>query len=425
MNTPNPGCEYPLPDEEIEGPDRVSQALFKESVMTLIDTQGGTLKAITEDTNAAEQVLAIEALVRGIQNSAGTLFEVGLRHGRLTLIEKSRPLSRQIREAVGRSDQILVRHFPFHAFNPPVDLFLRHKGKLSDDLARQRMITQGIDRSAYPVDGASNLNGCELIDLVRLPSVLRSGPAPLNDDGVHVLCNGLNAFVTGIREECASAPFKLRLRRFQYGVSKNRKSLLAYVDHLFDRTARLLVIRLDLSYTSAVSPSQGGDQAVDFQQARDDRNRFLRSMRSNPLFEGLVGYGWKLEYGLEKGFHFHCLFFFNGAERQQDVWLAEAIGEHWKDTVGGNGLYWNCNARKEDYRRLGIGLIDHWDYEKRLNLQQPIDYLTKPDLHLKLVAPNSQRTFGKGEIRTSEGGRKGRPRVLGREAAAMNTLTFR
>jgi hypothetical protein len=136
-----------------------------------------------------------------------------------------------------------------------------------------------------------------------------------------------------------------------------------------------------------------------------------------------VGYAWKMEYGLDKGFHFHILFFFDGSQVHKDIIIARMIGEHWeKDITGGKGLYYNCNAFKADYEEnLGIGMINHFDTELRENLiNEAAVYLIKTDLYSRVIIREREgkkvkmgnaRTFSRGEIKAKSHNR-GRPRAL-------------
>jgi hypothetical protein len=128
----------------------------------------------------------------------------------------------------------------------------------------------------------------------------------------------------------------------------------------------------------------------------------------------MVGYCWKLEYGGEKGFHYHMIFFYDGSKVQQDTNIARMIGEYWMNVITqGKGLYYNCNADKGKYERCGIGTINHYDTELIENLKLAAQYLAKPDDYLRDNASNIEvdRTFGRGVMREKTENR-GRPRKL-------------
>ena len=114
----------------------------------------------------------------------------------------------------------------------------------------------------------------------------------------------------------------------------------------------------------------------------------------------MVGYVWKLEYGADKAFHYHMIFFLDESKHHQDIRIAESIGEIWKDEItNGKGIYWNCNAKKKNYeksKRIATGKIKHDDHELRENLNHMASYLTKPDYFVKLTLSDGARTYQRG-----------------------------
>ncbi|MEQ5303108.1 hypothetical protein ABN238_02725 [Providencia rettgeri] len=65
---------------------------------------------------------------------------------------------------------------------------------------------------------------------------------------------------------------------------------------------------------------------------------------------------------MEKGFHYHALFFFDGQKVRQDITQGKLIGELWQERITDMaGLYFNCNYQKESYHELGIGLLKRTD----------------------------------------------------------------
>lgn len=213
----------------------------------------------------------------------------------------------------------------------------------------------------------------------------------------------LNECVDQIRQEVKSKRFLAKLNSYQRASNKNYKELTVYVDALFERYSRLLVLRVDLSYSKENSKTT---QA----QAKRDRVRLFENARSNKLFGDMVGYIWKLEHGPEKGFHYHMMFFFDGSKVREDVTLARRIGEYWTDVVTkGRGLYYNCNAVKLGYKSCGIGRVDHADANLREGLRNAVVYLTKTDLYMKLQTEG--RGMGKG-LYPSPKDPRGRPRAV-------------
>ena len=217
----------------------------------------------------------------------------------------------------------------------------------------------------------------------------------------------INDVLRRFREEAQSATHKRQLRNFQRAASKNLKGALDYVDHLFERHARLLVVRVDLSWRKDFVKNQTISTAM----ARQHRQRLFKRVKSHPLFQHCLGYIWKLEYGQYKGFHYHMCFFFDGSKVRGDITLARHIGELWeKEITNGQGLYFNCNAIASTYAQSGIGDIHYTDQTKRAVLQKVIAYITKVDTAVRLSLPQGARTFGRGECILRKKETRGRPR---------------
>ena len=104
------------------------------------------------------------------------------------------------------------------------------------------------------------------------------------------------------------------------------------------------------------------------------------------------------------------LFFFDGSKVREDVTLGKGIGDYWRDEVTqGKGVYYNCNARKQDYDSCGLGMVSCYDKIKRAALVESVaSYLVKPDDLAQLMVPERGRVFGKGLV--PEKSAAGRPR---------------
>lgn len=197
-----------------------------------------------------------------------------------------------------------------------------------------------------------------------------------------------NLILKLIKDETSSADFNSYLRDSNKGSEKNFDSLKIFINDLFDNRARLMVVRLDLYYETHNRVSVSELQAhLESEQAIADRERFFYKWKRNPLFEFLVGYVCKVEHGLDKGFHFHTLLIFDGSKVCKDVSLARLVGEYWRDVITeGRGNYNNCNAKKEKYKKLGIGMINYSDKKLRENLLKWVTaYLIKPDLFSQII----------------------------------------
>ncbi|WP_339652177.1 YagK/YfjJ domain-containing protein [Halopseudomonas pelagia] len=245
-----------------------------------------------------------------------------------------------------------------------------------------RLITKKINNSSF------------LFFMSRLNERMEKGSA-------EKVASYLNSIVAEARSEAASEGFKKSVASYSRSSNKNYKALIHYVESLFECYSRMLVLRVDFGYTK-------DNSSVGLDVVAEDLNRFLENRRSNGLFKWMVGYVWKLEYARKKGFHYHMVFFFNGAHVREDVVIAKMVGEYWRDVVTrGRGIYHNCNADKARYKRCGIGMMKHDDGEMREGLHDALQYITKSDKYMKLQV--GKRCMGKGEPPKAKDAR-GRPR---------------
>lgn len=230
------------------------------------------------------------------------------------------------------------------------------------------------------------------------PDSVLAGTEPLHAEK-------LNQFLVDFRAVVRTPQYRKAQVKFERASVKNTRSAHRYVVRLFERYSRLLVVRVDLSY------GEHAKRSVTVQQACDDRERLFRNAKANRLFQHLVGYIWKCEFGNKKRYHYHIFFFFDGAQVRQDVTLAALIGEYWKQHItDGRGCYHNCNAHKEQYTELGIGMVSWNDSRMQQGLLRGIRYLTKADEWIRLALPEHGRSFGKGELPPLPETPRGRPR---------------
>ena len=207
-----------------------------------------------------------------------------------------------------------------------------------------------------------------------------------------------NEFIEVIRTKARSPDFRRIQYDLKYNASRIYRDAERYVRCLFRKHAKLLVIRIDLSYQKEYS------HLITAEKCRQDFARFLNNFRHNKeLSKDKAGYIWSLEYAPAKGFHYHCLFFYNGHEAQSDFYWGKRLGEYWEQ-VAPYGQYWNCNTKekKADYERLGrlgIGRI-HRDEEQTINnLLYIVGYMTKIEQYLLYCELKKCKRFGRGQCK--------------------------
>ena len=321
----------------------------------------GQAMITTDDFDSATYLTVMDDLVRGVVQSEDVLFPVEPAKTVKFIVTR---LGRRVLNQIGslkHHEAEIRKTFPIHRFTPYMDLFIRH---VRENKLEELVATIGLHR------------GDELAGKVGF----------------------LNECIDGIRLEAKSGRFKKIINDHVNLSGQNYKSLVDYINGLFERYPRLLVLRVDFGYEKDGLPWLGHEGYVKYPEIKENRERFFSNRRMNKDFKHMVGYAWKIEFGIRKGFHLHTLLFFNADRVSKDVYKAMQIGKYWNTTITkGTGTFYSCNAVKNEYINLGIGLIRREDGKLRENLLVHVaQYLTKTDYFAKIVAPEIGRTFGKG-----------------------------
>lgn len=243
-------------------------------------------------------------------------------------------------------------------------------------------------------------------------------PHRVNQAGLQGCFAKLNEYVRTIRAQLASSATKRKVAALVRAVDKNFQGLVHYIDAMFECRSRLLVLRMDFSYRKneqefKVSAFTEDDVGRVTSKIAKHRVELVKYLKTKCPELGLVGYAWKLEYGREKGHHYHMMFFLDGAKVREDIVIAKNIGDHWNKIITeGAGLYFNCNRKKDSYRHCGVGMVNYYDAEKIFNLKfKAAIYLTKADFYIGATMPDKSRCFGKGNAPKSVRSGGGRPRL--------------
>lgn len=225
-------------------------------------------------------------------------------------------------------------------------------------------------------------------------------------------------FLDFLKMHLCSEAFAEQLLSKKKRVSENKISLLKYIDALFEYRSKLLVIRLDLSYSDEFKfksidnkVSKPEDALIEIaKQIQQERNQLIKKLKET-YKKDFIGYVWKLEYGSHKGFHYHTIFFLDGSNYRQDITIAQSIGELWKKITKEKGLYWNLNSEKQRFEkndRVATGMIKHDDKQLRQNLERMATYLVKTDYFAKTVLSDKSHTYDRGQSPRKK--KIGRPR---------------
>jgi|GEM_PF-898967 len=220
-----------------------------------------------------------------------------------------------------------------------------------------------------------------------------------------------NHLVDTIRKEWKTNKTQAKLNARKNEANQRYVDYCRYADALFNDCARLLVLRIDLFY------KKDCPNGVGMRDITEDLNHLLENKRCNSMFDFMKGYIAKLEYGIDKGFHWHVIFFFDGSKRNNSghIHLAENIGQYWEDIITPDrGAYWNVNANAHTYEKLGrcgIAVINWDDDDLRSNLKEHvIGYLCKVDQFIKPKCGAEIRRFRRGNPPKTPRTKRGKPR---------------
>ena len=204
----------------------------------------------------------------------------------------------------------------------------------------------------------------------------------------------INSVAESVRRTLNSPVYRKTIQRRHHNYLRQFYSAMGFVDDLFHQHSRILVVRFDLAFRYDL------DEIVGLDESKRYFTAFIEAIRGSRKFHDRYGYLAKLEYGHDKGFHFHVFMFFDGSKRRADSHIAEEAGKIWMRITEGRGIYFNCNRKKEQYKYLGIGQIHRGDTEKLGHLASSIGYLAKLDQFLLYKTRTRLRTFMRSGITT-------------------------
>jgi hypothetical protein len=194
------------------------------------------------------------------------------------------------------------------------------------------------------------------------------------------------------------------IQGFKRNNRRNQRNLVEYFSELVARHRKLLLVRVDLHYSSDKHPSMK-------QFDQDIKKLITRVQNKDTIFKDQVGYVYRLEQGgKSRGYHCHLLIIYNGTLRCNDGYLGMEIGELWQEEITrGDGEFYNCNQRKykREYQEkgtLGIGLIPRKDQRGVENAHTVISYLAKPEKENQYLRGKlrGMREFGKGQLKKDQ-----------------------
>lgn len=323
-----------------------------------------------------EHIVSIDGLALQIGNSQADCFEV--KAGKLMPVNK---IGVQIRRILSQETEQFDEYFESFQVSPNVVVFMEEFTKIE---------ARALICSCFQIEAQE-----EVRELIWATSTIQ------------ITCDKLNGAVSAIREKINTPEFRKQISKFRRSSDKNLRSFRLYTEKCFEICSRLLVLRVDLYYKNGTFAGKSHFESFEMVQQhwRTWIRRFKRKMGKD-----YVGYAKILECGIQKSLHFHVLLLLDGSLVRQDIAIATLAGKDWSDVVTqGAGRSHNCNLHKENYRRLGIGMVHADDKDKRAALDKIMAYMIKIDYFIKLVTPDGSRVFSKGDMPRAKL-KSGRPR---------------
>ena len=194
------------------------------------------------------------------------------------------------------------------------------------------------------------------------------------------------------------------IQGFKRNNRRNQGNLEEYFAALVERHRKLLLVRVDLHYSSEKHPSM--------KQFNQNIEKLIsRVQNKDTIFKDQVGYAYRLEQGgKSRGYHCHLLIIYNGTLRCNDGYLGMEIGELWQEEITrGDGDFYLCN--QSEYKRsyqeqgtLGIGMIHRVNQREVNNAHAVISYLAKPEKDNQYLRGKlrGMREFGKGQLKKDQ-----------------------
>lgn len=231
------------------------------------------------------------------------------------------------------------------------------------------------------------------------------------DDDIEKVVSEYNLLALRMREVVRSKGIGEKVKSFRRNATRNYNQLMRVMQACHERCHRILLIRLDwsenrkdpLSPIEKISESEFDELAVRQGEARKKMVKYLKfKFKSNLLF-----YAWKIEWGVQKGFHIHWLIGLNGTKYNDRINVPYHIAKGWDQMIfSGNSHTHNINAMPGN-ERAGLRVLHYSDSQAGSAFGLFADYLTKVDYNLKLRLPMGMRSFGCSKLPFHQTAKKG------------------
>ncbi len=260
-----------------------------------------------------------------------------------------------------------------------------------------------------------------------------------------------NDFVQTLREAAKRVRLKSRMSDWRSGCKHNKEYLQDFMIRMLEHHSRIMVVDLVFLYRKAACksreeavergleqqklaegeyqsyflnndhperPDAGTHRKVDLEELKSDLRRFFNNMRNKRTLFGkdkFIDYFGRIEYSRDAGYHVHICFFYKGSQVQRDIFYSHEIGKYWAKITEGRGYYHSCNARaaQGQYKNVGIGMVEHDDFEKIRHLWKAVVYFVKASQVVRVKRTDKEQMVLHGKKKERPGEKLGRPRGEG------------
>lgn len=189
----------------------------------------------------------------------------------------------------------------------------------------------------------------------------------------------------------------------------NLNNINSTIDLITKDYSKVLPIRLDLYINKSFNSHE---------QLNEYLQQLRNNMRKNSMFNNLIWWVAKLEYGVQRRWHYHVLMLFDGQKHRQGFALAKALGDYWIFVITkGNGNYYSPNMHPRNYHSYALDMLEYHDTIAIANFKKAVvTYLAKeslilPDIEgMKDKAGKNYRSLRMSEY-TPKNTNVGRPRI--------------
>ena len=208
----------------------------------------------------------------------------------------------------------------------------------------------------------------------------------------------LNQFVLDLRKALRCKRIKEETKSFRRNADERYLHLMKVAMQAWDANGKQLLLRIDWGFNQLdpiMKPRfKSQEEIIKEFELLDGKRRQMIFRLKRMYGRNLSFYAWKIECGLNRGFHMHWFIALNGDFHRNAWFHGKRIADDWNEHVcGDDSCCWNTIGNK-DFRKIYLRTVNYDDKDLPEIMDTFIGYLTKIDITMKLRAPEGYRTFG-------------------------------